>query len=60
MKRGSTDLSAALGSVGGSGEFRCSCPACSPLERQRLSYGDQLVQSLSVGNTLKISHKFTR
>ncbi|PHJ22547.1 3 5 -cyclic nucleotide phosphodiesterase domain-containing protein [Cystoisospora suis] len=61
LKRASTDLSATLGSIdGGGGEFRCSCPACSPLERQRLSYGDQLLQSLSVGNVLKISHKFTK
>ncbi|CBZ49508.1 putative 3', 5'-cyclic nucleotide phosphodiesterase domain-containing protein [Neospora caninum Liverpool] len=37
-----------------------ACPLCSPAARHRLSYGDQLLQTLTVANELKVHRKFTR
>ncbi|KFG59402.1 3'5'-cyclic nucleotide phosphodiesterase domain-containing protein, partial [Toxoplasma gondii RUB] len=38
----------------------CLCALCSPAARQQLSYGDQLLQTLTVPNELKVFRKFTR
>ncbi|KEP64479.1 UNVERIFIED_CONTAM: 3'5'-cyclic nucleotide phosphodiesterase domain-containing protein [Hammondia hammondi] len=38
----------------------CVCALCSPGARQNLSYGDQLLQTLTVPNELKVFRKFTR